>query len=769
MIERRINTIRKGIESETINLLVADLQGPRLFMSTSDLPQSSMAAASDISETHGDILPGVDRESLLLEHVEECRIWIRKLMQYASLNLEGFRKVLKKYDKKHEFKTNLLDTHYSSRVLAMRLATFNQALAQSSKYLDECTEILLNRITGSADSTKKGNATLNEVRKVWNDIYALQVRSILENDDVERLLEITQSLDLDRVTGDTSEGSPGRRKKFLHSPSKLPERTLSLLEREHALLLKYLLDGICHHQSLRCLQLLIDSGLDVSRVERWMNISLIFKTVSGIPVRAPLCGTIGESPASERASIMIKMLLENMATTTWVDVRGRNIVHQAVFAGSYACMLKLLGTKSKTKVNFQHFDNDGCAPLFFAIQSGNVDITMLLMSLYDQENAKYVPVATMMISHMPQDQHAIEPLILACKLGHLDLVKAMIDRHLDLNVIDADGETALYHCAKRDYPHCLELLLKSGADPELPEKYDLWTPLFAAAALGCSRCVDILVSNGAKKDAVDRDGWTPFEHAMFRGHISLAMAIKPFVLHDYSLTNIVEIAKPKQALESQEYGHEYLDAKKVLRLTIGHRSGPRNQKPLVELLDRPVTGPLGLQLRVASSNAALGGPAFLDLPVRDEPNTITFLLSNGLAIYYSPWDELRFDLLRASPDGSAEVAGRGSITLSMFLKDDGSPAAFGSKQFVVPILDRIRLEPMALVSFEVLIACPFKPEKVKEKQTKIYWKSVTTKVIGHRGLGANAGLAHPQIGENTLLSFVMAASLGAEYVEFGKR
>jgi hypothetical protein len=43
------------------------------------------------------------------------------------------------------------------------------------------------------------------------------------------------------------------------------------------------------------------------------------------------------------------------------------------------------------------------------------------------------------------------------------------------------------------------------------------------------------------------------------------------------------------------------------------------------------------------------------------------------------------------------------------------------------------------------------------------------KVIGHRGAGANkhfSGTGNLQIGENTVLSLVTAASLGAEYVEF---
>lgn len=55
---------------------------------------------------------------------------------------------------------------------------------------------------------------------------------------------------------------------------------------------------------------------------------------------------------------------------------------------------------------------------------------------------------------------------------------------------------------------------------------------------------------------------------------------------------------------------------------------------------------------------------------------------------------------------------------------------------------------------------------ITENQT--YWKSVqSTMVIGHRGLGKNLTANKSlQLGENTIQSFISAANLGANYVEF---
>lgn len=72
------------------------------------------------------------------------------------------------------------------------------------------------------------------------------------------------------------------------------------------------------------------------------------------------------------------------------------------------------------------------------------------------------------------------------------------------------------------------------------------------------------------------------------------------------------------------------------------------------------------------------------------------------------------------------------------------------------------------VKFEYMLVSAFEHSNLSLGSKKTYWKSVATKVIGHRGAGANKiGTAGSlQIGENSVLSMVTAASLGAEYVEF---
>lgn len=77
------------------------------------------------------------------------------------------------------------------------------------------------------------------------------------------------------------------------------------------------------------------------------------------------------------------------------------------------------------------------------------------------------------------------------------------------------------------------------------------------------------------------------------------------------------------------------------------------------------------------------------------------------------------------------------------------------------------LGPAGEIKFRYLVAVPFSHPNMSKSLKDTYWKS--TVLIGHRGGGADSssksGKYHrTHIQENTILSFVTAASLGAEYV-----
>lgn len=759
VIERRLKMIRSHMSMSVGDGGFVDtegIRGLRLFTSASDLQIPEIISEPEPSHQigAGNHLPEVDSATLLLEHVEECRIWILKLTQYASLNAEGFRKALKKYDKKHNFTTNLLE-QFNPKLSRTQVFRSRHTLETAMSFIDECAKRISDSLLHGAErSSERGteNAALAEIRRVWNEIYSLQAKSILETDQADQLDKIMNAINLGSLIT-----PPDQDQDEQQSPR--PSRAISLLEREHLLLLKYLLDGISFHLAINCLALLIDSGLSIPSVEDRLDISLIIKVLTSLLAAR----TTATAVASEQKSLqMVQLLVKHGASISAVDSKGRTCLHLAAMSGSLACLELLLGLGGEH--SHEVFDYEGCSPLFYAVQLNHPQLCTALMDRHDQLGQEYCLFAA---DFSVRDQH---PLIVSSKLGHLETLRAMLARpRIDPNFQDEDGETGLYHCAKKNFVACLSLFLERGADSNLAEKYDQWTPLFVAAANGYQEVVEALLRAGAEVERVDCVGWTPFEHAIFRGHLQLATTIRP--------NHIPSSPKPKRPVGSevttemipQEFGHACLGTQKTLRITLGHRFGPRSQRPAVDILNKLVMGPLDLQLQISASNAALAEPKLLELPLSGDVPALTFLLENDRHTFFCPWDEIRFDLVRVQIDGKVQIVGRGSLVLRFFLDEEGRPSAKSTEQYVVPILHRERLEPMAIVSFEVLLACPFLHACLPEKRHKMYWKSVATKVIGHRGLGANAGLPHPQIGENTVLSFVMAASLGAEYVEFGKQ
>jgi ankyrin repeat protein len=73
--------------------------------------------------------------------------------------------------------------------------------------------------------------------------------------------------------------------------------------------------------------------------------------------------------------------------------------------------------------------------------------------------------------------------MLAADRNDVDMVKALIDRHVDIDAQDALGRTALHSAAKVGADRCFEILLAAGANPTL-QTYTGKTPAIFAAEFG---------------------------------------------------------------------------------------------------------------------------------------------------------------------------------------------------------------------------------------------------------------------------------------------
>lgn len=121
-----------------------------------------------------------------------------------------------------------------------------------------------------------------------------------------------------------------------------------------------------------------------------------------------------------------------------------------------------------------------------------------------------------------------------------------------------------------------------------------------------------------------------------------------------------------------------------------------------------------------------------------------------------------------SSQPSRTILGRAVALLDSALTSVGSKMSSLYDTVTVPILAVENLDVLGTINFEFMNVNPFENPHIGLARSEKYWKSlVSTRVIGHRGLGKNFNTKKSlQLGENTVESFIAAASLGASYVEF---
>lgn len=118
------------------------------------------------------------------------------------------------------------------------------------------------------------------------------------------------------------------------------------------------------------------------------------------------------------------------------------------------------------------------------------------------------------------------PLMAACRNGHLEMVKLLIDRGAQVNSRNVHG-TPLSNAAETDQIEVMKYLIEKGANVDgKDDRYYRWTPLMRAAAAGSLEALILLLNNGANPDFKDTGGDTPTSIAQERGHSKVVEFLK---------------------------------------------------------------------------------------------------------------------------------------------------------------------------------------------------------------------------------------------------
>ncbi len=532
--------------------------------------------------------------------------------------------------------------------------------------------------------------------------------------------------------------------------------------------------------------------------------------------------------ASDPRVQMLAFLLDNLTPTqrpslSTRDSFGRIPLHYAAqFGFVVVCQAIITRMQAWGQINVENGidapewqDNEGFAPLHLSVIGGHPRTTETLLRSEDWQGVSEHK------GEMRSTRHKSSAVLaIATKHNHSKIVQMLVDAGVDLNWQDETGETAVHIAARFGHDECVKVLLNGSetqkANLELAEKSFAWTALHIAAVDGHLGVARLLVEAGADVDKADSSGWTAREHAALRGHLDLARLLKEnsrIPQNAETVTDDAESGKssngatpsrgPSPPLSTspshfeghlslgdrrsngasrlasshdstpqpqpvRTYGHRYLKDETLVLVSLGSMD-MRKSVDAVKLDKVSLTEAHQTQLDTAlsivvSANGASGEPTVIDLPVQENISTepIVFTTTNVSDV------KLLFDIVPTYSGNEKNKIGRAVALLSAVRPTIGTMRMNLQGDVCVPIISS-ELEVIGKVNFNFLVVTPFTHPNMGVTSAQTYWRKVSSApmVIGHRGLGKNMTSNRSlQLGENTVPSFIAAANLGANYVEF---
>ena len=263
-----------------------------------------------------------------------------------------------------------------------------------------------------------------------------------------------------------------------------------------------------------------------------------------------------------------------------VNKHGQTPLHTA--AGGEKDYPELCEILLKHDAEINAVDEDGNQPLHFACQKAHTETVKWMVShradtnpvnkcgqtpLHAASGGKkdFPELCTVLLKYGaktdPEDEDGNQPLHLACKQGHTEIVKWLVCHGADTNAVNKHGQTPLCIVVVRwkDSPKLVKILLRCGlqsntveedgdqllhlackqadteaarlmvchgADTNAVNKHGR-TPLHTAASRekGCPELCDILLKHDAKVNAVDQDGNQPLHLAIDTGLTSIVSSL----------------------------------------------------------------------------------------------------------------------------------------------------------------------------------------------------------------------------------------------------
>ncbi|KAI0537714.1 Glycerophosphoryl diester phosphodiesterase family-domain-containing protein [Xylaria digitata] len=760
-----------------------------------------------------------DQESEeLISALLELRNQLRNLQWFGEINRRGFVKITKKLDKKVPQATTKTQEQYITTVVDPKPFAKDTTVVRLINEINKWLSILgdaQNFDDGRSDKSSRSVRSLGRVTsKALPSVPQVVLDALdtaIRQDDVETL---KTSLSENNFTASTEASQA---------------MLLNLLQRSISSRSKGCIAYILSHiESLyepndlnerNCIHRLV---INIGRTKSSSVAGDLEPNATGLPVHSPYNGhyvTPTQAPSTKASPLsdhlatlsllskddesvqLLCYILDSLqpnqrSSLSNRDSQGRIPLHYAAQYG-FVVLCEIIMSKMQEWGQFhvtngidasEWQDKEGNAPLHLAVIGGHPLTTQCLLKGENWQGPDNI--------HRTPVSQSSAVLAMATRANFVRIVKMLVEAGVDINWQDGTGETALHIAARFGHTECARVLIEGSseqkADLELTEKSFAWNALHISAVDGHLPVAELLVNAGINVSKPDSFGWTAKEHAALRGHLTVTELLAPLTtlppnspktgaIGDSEASSANSSPPPEtSSLEDRKsngsaritdpvksFGHRYLKEECLVMVSLGSMDMRKDFEPVK--LDRvPLaeahTNQLDTALSIViSAQGAHGEPTTIDLPVHDNISTepILFYTSDASKV------KMLFDIVPTYSGNEKHKIGRAVALLSSVRPNLGTSRMNLQGDICVPIMGS-NLEVIGAVNFNFLVITPFTHPNMEINSQQTYWKKLApTMVIGHRGLGKNF-LANKslQLGENTISSFIAAANLGAQYVEF---
>lgn len=225
----------------------------------------------------------------------------------------------------------------------------------------------------------------------------------------------------------------------------------------------------------------------------------------------------------------------------YLEEEDEYLLHYAVYKGDY----KTIEWMVNNGANLSLKDYWGDAPLHYATRSEKIDICDLLLSKGADINAYGSYNTPLEIAVEKNNFELFEllikkganinsetssrkttPLIVASFNGYMRFVEYLVKKGADVNLLNENGESALYMATLRGFIDICKYLVKNGANVNIGKNHIV--PIFAAA--GNLSILKLLVEHGADLKHYDKMLYGSILHAVINKRVKGYLEIMDYLI-----------------------------------------------------------------------------------------------------------------------------------------------------------------------------------------------------------------------------------------------